>query len=123
MFKKDASEEPMSAQPHLDQPVSAGKAARAASKRSGEPATIGPSITIKGDVTGDEDLVIQGKIEGKVDLAQHNVTIGPEGRVKADVFGQRPGEYHSPPGRPRRRRQLPWRHRDGGFSKTRRISY
>ena len=88
MFKKDSSEEPMSAQPHLDQPVSAGRTARGASKRSGEPATIGPSITIKGDVTGDEDLVIQGKIEGKVDLAQHNVTIGPEGRVKADVFGR-----------------------------------
>ena len=49
---------------------------------------IGPSITIKGDVSGDEDLVIQGRIEGKVNLAQHNVTIGPEGRVKADVHGR-----------------------------------
>ena len=49
---------------------------------------IGPSITINGDVSGDEDLVIQGRIEGKVHLAQHNVTIGPEGRVKADVHGR-----------------------------------
>lgn len=49
---------------------------------------IGPSITIKGDVTGDEDLIIQGRIEGKVDLAQHNVTIGADGRVKADVHGR-----------------------------------
>jgi cytoskeletal protein CcmA (bactofilin family) len=55
---------------------------------SGQQATIGRSISIKGDVTGDEDLVIEGRIEGKVDLKQHNITIGPEGRVKADVVGR-----------------------------------
>jgi cytoskeletal protein CcmA (bactofilin family) len=49
---------------------------------------IGPSISLKGDVTGDEDLMIQGRIEGKVKLTKHNVTIGPEGRVKADVHGR-----------------------------------
>jgi len=53
-----------------------------------EQATIGPSITIRGDVTGDEDLLIQGRIEGTVDLKQHNVTVGPEGRVKADLKGR-----------------------------------
>ena len=52
---------------------------------SGESATIGRSITIRGDVTGDEDLYIQGRIEGTVDLKQHNVTVGPEGRVKANI--------------------------------------
>jgi cytoskeletal protein CcmA (bactofilin family) len=88
MFKKDSSEQPTPAQSRPEQPMSAGRMTKSSSKRSGEPATIGPSITIKGDVTGDEDLVIQGKIDGKVDLAQHNVTIGPEGRVKADVFGR-----------------------------------
>ena len=51
----------------------------------GESATIGRSITIRGDVTGDEDLYIQGRIEGTVDLKQHNVTVGPEGRVKANI--------------------------------------
>jgi cytoskeletal protein CcmA (bactofilin family) len=50
-------------------------------------ATIGPSIFIKGDLSGDEDLVIEGRVEGKIDLKQHNVTIGKNGRVKADVFG------------------------------------
>jgi cytoskeletal protein CcmA (bactofilin family) len=43
---------------------------------------------LKGDVSGDEDLMIQGRIEGKVKLTKHNVTIGPEGRVKADVHGR-----------------------------------
>ncbi len=48
-------------------------------------ATIGPSISIKGDVTGDENLVIQGRVEGKVNLKQNNVTVGRHGQVKADI--------------------------------------
>ncbi len=59
-----------------------------AGERSGERAIIGPSITIKGDVTGDEDILIQGKVEGKVDLAQHNVTVGANGRIKANIVGR-----------------------------------
>jgi len=56
--------------------------------RRGERATIGPSIFIKGDLTGDEDLVIEGRVEGKVDLKQNNVTVGKNGRVKADIHGR-----------------------------------
>src|SRR6202035_116462 len=56
--------------------------------RRADRATIGPSIFIKGDLAGEEDLVIEGRVEGKVDLKQHNVTIGKNGRVKADVFGR-----------------------------------
>jgi cytoskeletal protein CcmA (bactofilin family) len=51
-------------------------------------ATIGRSIAIRGDVTGDEDLVIQGRVEGSVDLQQHSVTVGPEGEVRASVVGR-----------------------------------
>lgn len=46
---------------------------------------IGASIRIKGDVTGDENLEIQGKIEGTVSLKGHNVTICKTGKVKADI--------------------------------------
>jgi cytoskeletal protein CcmA (bactofilin family) len=56
--------------------------------RRTERATIGPSIFIVGDLTGDEDLVIEGRVEGKVDLKQNNVTVGKNGRVRADVFGR-----------------------------------
>jgi cytoskeletal protein CcmA (bactofilin family) len=49
-------------------------------------ATIGPSIAIKGDVTGEEDLVIEGRIEGKILLKSNSVTIGRNGRVKANVY-------------------------------------
>jgi cytoskeletal protein CcmA (bactofilin family) len=64
------------------------KSAAPAVSASGEAATIGRSITIRGDVSGDEDLYIQGRIEGTVDLKQHNVTVGPEGRVKANIKGR-----------------------------------
>ena len=64
------------------------KSVHTSTSASGESATIGRSITIRGDVTGDEDLYIQGRIEGTVDLKQHNVTVGPEGRVKANIKGR-----------------------------------
>lgn len=49
---------------------------------------IGPSIKIKGEVTGDEDLVIRGSVEGTVDLAAHEVTVGESGKVRADIKGK-----------------------------------
>jgi len=54
----------------------------------GERATIGPSITIKGEVTGDEDLLIQGQVEGSVELQLQSVTVGGDGRVKANITGR-----------------------------------
>jgi len=48
-------------------------------------AVIGRSIIIKGEVTGQEDLIIEGIIEGRVDLKDQHVTIGPSGRVQAEV--------------------------------------
>jgi len=48
-------------------------------------AAVGASISIVGDVTGEEDLTILGRVEGKVDLPQHVVTVGQSGRVKADI--------------------------------------
>ena len=46
---------------------------------------IGPSIEIKGTVTGDEDLLIQGKVEGTVELGSHEVSVGQSGKVAADI--------------------------------------
>ncbi len=53
-----------------------------------ELAVIGPSLVVKGDVSGDEDLVIQGQVEGKVILRNNSVTVGRNGRVRADIFGK-----------------------------------
>ncbi len=49
---------------------------------------IGPTIFIKGELRGEEDLVIEGRIEGKIEFRQNNVTIGKNGRVKADIYGK-----------------------------------
>jgi cytoskeletal protein CcmA (bactofilin family) len=48
-------------------------------------ANIGKSITIKGDVTGQEDLVIEGRVEGRIELASHHLTIGPNGEIEAEI--------------------------------------
>jgi cytoskeletal protein CcmA (bactofilin family) len=48
-------------------------------------AMIGPGIRIKGDVTGEEDLVIKGKVEGTIDLGGNEVTVSESGEVKADI--------------------------------------
>lgn len=46
---------------------------------------IGQSIQIKGELTGNEDLTIEGKVDGKVDLKDHNLTIGSNGRIEAQI--------------------------------------
>ena len=60
-----------------------------------ELASIGKSIVINGELTGSEDLTIEGKVEGKIDLKDHVLTVGANGRIKAQisaksivVFGQ-----------------------------------
>ena len=51
-------------------------------------AVIGESIRVEGDVSGEEDLLVQGQVEGKIDLAKNNITVGRPGRVKADIHGR-----------------------------------
>ena len=53
-----------------------------------EQATIGPSIKIDGNLSGEEDLVIQGHVDGEIRLPKNKVTIGSSGRVKADIYGK-----------------------------------
>ncbi len=48
-------------------------------------ANIGKSISIKGEVTGDEDLVVEGRVDGRIELKNHQLTIGPNGDVKAEI--------------------------------------
>jgi cytoskeletal protein CcmA (bactofilin family) len=48
-------------------------------------ASIGPSISIRGDLSGEENLIIQGRVDGTIDLKENCLTIGKEGRVKASI--------------------------------------
>lgn len=76
----------MPAQPFVA-PAMSTEAPKAPVARSGH-ATIGPSIVIRGEVTGNEDLLIQGQVDGSVALDLHSVTVGSGGRVKADITGR-----------------------------------
>jgi cytoskeletal protein CcmA (bactofilin family) len=49
---------------------------------------IGKSVVIKGELNGSEDLTIEGQVEGKIELRQHVLTIGPNGRIKAQIFAK-----------------------------------
>ena len=51
----------------------------------GAVATIGKSVLIKGELSGSEDLYIDGQVEGTIELREHNLTVGPNGRVQANV--------------------------------------
>jgi len=48
-------------------------------------ANIGKSLHIKGELRGNEDLTIEGKVEGKITLNGHSVTIGQNGLVMAEI--------------------------------------
>jgi len=49
------------------------------------PARIGKTIVICGEVNGKEDLVVDGRVEGTVSLAENRLTIGPNANVAADL--------------------------------------
>jgi cytoskeletal protein CcmA (bactofilin family) len=60
-------------------------------------ASLGPSLVIRGTLSGQEDLVIEGQVEGEISLRKHSVTVGQKGRVKADIFSKSicvEGEVH-----------------------------
>ena len=48
-------------------------------------ACFGPSLHVKGDVTGTEDLLIDGSIEGTIQLNDHKLTVGMAAKLKADI--------------------------------------
>ena len=49
---------------------------------------IGKSVVIKGELNGSEDLTIEGQVDGKIELRQNVLTIGPNGKIKAQVFAK-----------------------------------
>ena len=52
---------------------------------SGEQATIGKGLSIKGEINGSESLYIDGKVEGSVNLPGNRVTVGRNGQVAASI--------------------------------------
>ncbi len=51
-------------------------------------AHIGKSVVIKGQLSGSEDLYLDGEVEGSIDLQGHALTIGPNGRIRAQIVAK-----------------------------------
>src|SRR5438552_11715483 len=95
MWKRDEAVRPAtpaSGQPAAPQaPAPAGAPApraEASQNRERDNVNIGKSVVIKGELNGSEDLTIEGQVEGTIQLRDHVLTIGPNGRIKAQVFAK-----------------------------------
>ena len=95
MWKRDEAVKPTSGQPATPAaastpPVSAPAAAVQPEARRIERdiVNIGKSVVLKGELNGSEDLTIEGHVEGRIELKDHVLTIGPNGKIKAQVFAK-----------------------------------
>src|SRR6266851_5102135 len=95
MWKRDEAVRPPSGQPTAapqpPAPVTAGAPGprvEAAHQMERDVVNIGKSVVIKGELNGSEDLTIEGHVEGTIQLKDHVLTIGPNGRIKAQVFAK-----------------------------------
>ena len=94
MWKRDESVKP--AAPPAPTPAAAPSAPAGAAPVGSEPraqfgrdmVNIGKSVVIKGELSGSEDLTIEGHVEGRIDLKGNVLTIGPNGKIKAEVFAK-----------------------------------
>jgi cytoskeletal protein CcmA (bactofilin family) len=98
MWKRDEAVKPAGGQPATpaapaatpgQQPASASAAPQPEPRRNErDVVNIGKSVVIKGELNGSEDLTVEGHVEGKIELKDHVLTIGPNGKIKASVFAK-----------------------------------
>ena len=92
MWKQDEAVNPLSGQsgtPSASTQPEGTPPPPASRKRSERDVVhIGPSVVIKGELHGSEDLTIDGVVEGTIELREHVLTIGPHGRIKAQVLAK-----------------------------------
>jgi cytoskeletal protein CcmA (bactofilin family) len=66
-------------------PLSAAPIRTSTESESGKAASIGKSVTVKGQIFSREALIIDGEVEGAIELNDHRLTVGPNGRVRAGI--------------------------------------
>ena len=95
MWKRDEAVRPAAGQPPAapqpPAPIAAGTPGprfEAGTNMEKDIVNIGKSVVIKGELNGSEDLTIEGHVEGTIQLREHVLTIGPNGRIKAQVFAK-----------------------------------
>ncbi|MGE0812151.1 MAG: polymer-forming cytoskeletal protein [Vicinamibacterales bacterium] len=94
MWKRDESPKPASP---AQAPAPVNAPAHAAAVPSGgeyrretgrDNVNIGKSVFIKGELSGSEDLTIEGTVEGKIELKENTLTIGPNGKIRAEIYAK-----------------------------------
>lgn len=98
MWKRDESAKPTPPSP--PGPAASVAAAQSPAAQVPQPAgdkrpqierdkvNIGKSVVIKGELSGSEDLTIEGHVEGRIELRENVLTIGPNGKIRAEVFAK-----------------------------------
>lgn len=66
-------------------PLSRPEPSRVETPRAVDVATIGKSVVVRGELSGSEDLYVDGEVEGSISLRGQSLTIGPNGRVRANL--------------------------------------
>lgn len=80
--------EPSTEKSFTRSPQAAPPASTGSGQRGAGTANIGQSVRIHGELSGNEDLTVNGRIQGKILLKDHNLTIGPNGHVTAEVHAK-----------------------------------
>ena len=94
MWKRDEGVRPTGGQSAAPQPptvaatTAGSRLPEATHSMEKDNVNIGKSVVIKGELNGSEDLTIEGHVEGTIQLRDHVLTIGPNGRIKAQVFAK-----------------------------------
>jgi cytoskeletal protein CcmA (bactofilin family) len=94
MWKRDESVKPTTPAPQTPAaPVSTPPqqyqpAASVSREIERDKVNIGKSVVIKGELSGSEDLTIEGHVEGRIELRDNVLTIGPNGKIRAEVFAK-----------------------------------
>jgi cytoskeletal protein CcmA (bactofilin family) len=94
MWKRDESVKPTPPPPAPAAPPAAASPAAAPQTGDKRPqigsdkVNIGKSVVIKGELSGSEDLTIEGHVEGRIELRDNVLTIGPNGKIRAEVFAK-----------------------------------
>ena len=104
MWKRDQAAKPPSGQPAVQAvpspqvvtppisqaavPVAAIEPTQSTGRSETRMVNIGKSVVIKGELKGSEDLTIEGQVEGTIELKENVLTIGSNGRIKAQVFAK-----------------------------------
>src|SRR5215471_113607 len=96
MWKSRPDEKPLSSNPS-PQPTPSTVSVPVMTPRPAEPAKtvepfradvaahIGKSVVVKGELSGSEDLYLDGEVEGTIELRDHSLVVGPNGRIRANI--------------------------------------